>query len=185
MSAPLILASASPRRSALLAQAKIEYEVIPSDVQEWVNPAWTPSEAVMQLACQKAAAVAAANPGRLVLGADTVVTLDGRILGKPRDEQDAAEMLRALSGRGHEVYTGIALCKDDFRQLAFERTEVYFKKLSDEEIWDYIRSGEPMDKAGAYAIQGFALCWAEKVCGCVSNVIGLPLPLLCRMIDKL
>jgi septum formation protein len=182
----LILASASPRRRELLEQAGIEYIVDPADIDEAEVPGETPEQHVVRLALAKAVAVASRYREGLVLGADTVVVVDGDILGKPVDAEDAARMLRSLSGRTHTVLTGIALvdAKGGSARSAVESTEVAFSGMSDKDIENYIRTGEPMDKAGAYGIQGRAAIFVEKVEGCFFNVVGLPLSRLQRLLKE-
>ena len=176
----MILASASPRRKELLSSMGIAFEVIVADAQEATEG--SPDMLVMENAALKATAVAALHPDRMVLGSDTVVCVDGQVLGKPKDEEDAFCMLRALSGREHQVYTGVCLIKNGKKDVRCDQTDVFFTSLSDEEIRDYIRTGEPMDKAGAYAIQGIAGVFVEKICGSFSNVIGLPTSLVRQML---
>jgi septum formation protein len=178
---PLVLASASPRRADLLTQVGIAYEVRVSDVAEEADePGADPADVAETHARQKAQDVAGGAPGRLVLGADTVVVLDGRVLGKPADEADARGMLRALSGRAHEVITGVALALDAgggpvLLAQAHVRTRVVFRELSDAEIEAYVASREPMDKAGGYGIQGRGALLVHEIEGCYFNVVGLPL----------
>lgn len=178
---PLVLASASPRRADLLTQVGIAHEVQVSGAAEEADvPGADPAEVAEAHAREKALDVAARNPGRLVLGADTVVVLDGRVLGKPEDAGDARRMLRELSGRGHEVITAVAIATGESnspRLLALEhvRTRVEFRALCDEEIEAYVASGEPMDKAGAYGIQGRGALLVREIEGCYFNVVGLPL----------
>ena len=185
---PFILASASPRRRELLAQAGFTCEVVPADVPEVQKPGEDPIHFVTRLAREKAEAVAATHaltPDTLVLGADTIVVVDEEILGKPRDEPDAARMLRALSGKTHQVITGVCLAKGRERQRAAEVTFVRFNTLSDPEIDAYVATGEPLDKAGAYAIQGRAGRWVPRIHGCYFNVVGLPLALVSSMIEAM
>ncbi len=172
----LILASQSPRRRELLAQIGLEFTVKQSDCEE-VMVGETPEEIVKALSCQKAKAVAAqAESGCVVLGADTVVVLDGTILGKPKDEEDAFRMLWALQGRAHTVYTGVTLvdtesgCVNSFA----EGTLVHVWPMTEEEIRTYVATKEPMDKAGAYGIQGRFAAFIEKIEGDYANVVGLP-----------
>jgi septum formation protein len=179
---PLILASASPRRSELLRNAAIPFIVEPADVPEQPLPNEKPLEYAQRLAHNKALAVHARNPVDSVLGADTVVVVDEHLLEKPVDQQDAARMLRLLSGRAHQVITGVSLVAAGFVQTESEITQVLFSALSEEEIGDYISTGEPMDKAGAYAIQGIASRWIERIDGCYFNVVGLPVPRIYRML---
>lgn len=171
----IILASGSPRRRELLAQAGIPFTVITSAADETIDET-DPAAAVMELARRKAAAVLKKAGGeRIVLGADTVVAVDGRILGKPADAADAARMLRALSGRTHRVFTGVALLAEGRERVFCEETEVEMYPISEEEIRDYIATGEPMDKAGAYGIQGRAAVFVKGIRGDYLTVVGLPL----------
>ena len=183
----LILASASPRRRELLAQAGFVFEVRPAHIPEDPLPGEDPIAYVTRLAREKAEAVlrevAASGQAVAVLGADTTVTLDGHILGKPEDARDASRMLRMLSGRTHHVITGVALATAERVEVAAEMTAVRFLTLSDEEIAAYVASGEPMDKAGAYAIQGLAARWIPRVEGCYFNVVGLPLALVTALLE--
>jgi len=186
---PLVLASASPRRQALLGLIGIPFRVVPSGIEENTLPASTSDVAgfVERAAAEKARAVAGKAGESLVLGADTVVVVGGQVLGKPEDEADAARMLRLLSGRAHEVCTGIALIRAEGGQglgalCAHETTTVTFRELSEGEIQAYIASGEPMDKAGAYAIQGRGAALASRIEGCYYNVVGLPLARLVEML---
>jgi len=190
----LVLASASPRRRELLAQAGFSFEVHPAHIPEDPLPAEDPIAYVVRLAREKADAVFAQLSGTQlssdgaaalqVLGADTTVTLDNHILGKPEDAADAARMLRMLSGRTHRVITGVAVITSNTTEVAAEVTGVQFLALSDEEIAEYIATGEPMDKAGAYAIQGRAARWIPRVEGCYFNVVGLPLALVNTMLES-
>lgn len=170
-----ILASASPRRRELLEQIGAHFIVEVSDADEATGEGMTPAELVMQNAHLKAAAVAKLHPDMPVLGADTVVSLDENIYGKPRDKEHAREMLQKFSSRTHQVTTGVVFAwKGQFWQ-AYETTEVAFAPLSMAEITRYIETGEPADKAGAYGIQGRAAVFIEKIRGSYSNVVGLPL----------
>jgi septum formation protein len=180
----LILASASPRRAELLRNAGIEFEVTPAHVPELRQPGEPAEEFVRRLAREKGQAVAGQQPSRLVLGADTEVVVDGEVLGKPRDADDAERMLRLLSGRSHAVITGVCLLGPGIADTRAETTRVSFDVLSDEEISAYIASGEPLDKAGAYAIQGIASRWITRLDGCYFNVVGLPVPLVYRMLRE-
>ena len=181
----LILASASPRRRELLAQVGFTFEVRPAHVNEDPRPGEDPIAYVVRLARDKAEAVYAElnDPEAVVLGADTTVTLDGHILAKPLDATDAARMLRMLSGRTHRVITGVALANANGTEVAAEVTGVRFAALSDTEIAQYVATGEPMDKAGAYGIQGLAAKWIPRVEGCYFNVVGLPLALVTTMLE--
>lgn len=178
----LILASASPRRKQLLEQIDLEFEVIPSTAEEIVLPDEPPEEHVVRLSIDKATEVAerAAVEGRWFIGSDTIVLCGAQILGKPADGQHATEMLRMLSGREHRVLSGFAILD---RQTGEQRAEavstlVRFRQLTDEEIARYIATGEPMDKAGSYAIQGRGVCFVAGIEGSYTNVVGLP---LCRL----
>jgi septum formation protein len=182
----LVLASASPRRRELLAQAGFAFDVFTADIPEVRKPGEDPIRFVTRLAREKAEAVSARYqiPAEtIVLGADTIVLVDDEVLGKPQDAFDAMRMLRLLSGRTHQVITGVCLVKGRERQKAAEVTFVRFATLSDEEMEDYIATGEPMDKAGAYAIQGRASRWVPRIHGCYFNVVGLPLALVSSMIE--
>jgi len=201
----LVLASASPRRRELLTQAGFSFAVRPADIPEEPLPGEDPTAYVTRLALEKAQAVFAefalgapapdsgtwesTNPNSapvselVVLGADTTVTLDDHILGKPQDSADAARMLRLLSGRTHHVLTGVAVVTASHAEAATEKTAVSCRTLTDEEIAAYILTGEPMDKAGAYAIQGRAARWIPSIEGCYFNVVGLPIARVCAMLD--
>lgn len=174
----IILASASPRRACLLKQIGLDFQVIPSCVEEEIADSHLePQEMVLKLAKMKAEAVSKQYPEAIVLGADTVVCCEGRVLGKPRDREEAAEMLHFLSGRVHEVVSGVVLQRlipESVRGEAVT-TRVKFRNLTDEEIAGYIATGEPFDKAGAYGIQGMGALLVEKIQGCYFNVVGLPL----------
>jgi len=180
----LILASASPRRSELLCNAGIEFTVLPAHIPEFRRDHESPDEYVCRLAREKAQAVFAQQPLDYVLGADTEVIVDGRVLGKPRDPEDAARMLRLLSGRSHVVTTGVCLLGPGVDDTRAETTLVTFDPLSEDQVRSYVASGEPMDKAGAYAIQGIASRWITRLDGCYFNVVGLPVPLLYRMLRE-
>ena len=179
----VILASQSPRRRELLRAAGIAFRVVVPHVEErWITaPRGRYADLVRRAALAKASAVAGRERG-LVLAADTIVVCEGEILGKPADEAEARRMLRKLSGRRHRVYTGVALVKGSRRVVGYERTEVVFRELSKKQIDWYVSTGEPMDKAGSYAIQGTGAALIRAVRGCYTNVIGLPLP---RVLDML
>src|SRR5438128_2795585 len=162
----LVLASASPRRQELLRNAGIAFVVQPTDIPEVAQEGELPRDFAERMAREKAQAVFRVRPNDFVLGADTIVVVDGTILGKPRDPADAARMLRLLSGRTHQVITGVCLAKGRERQRAAEVTFVRFTTLSDQEIEEYVATGEPLDKAGAYAIQGRAGRWVPRIHGC-------------------
>lgn len=177
----LVLASQSPRRSEILRQAGIPFTVRVADVDESVLPGETPDAYVQRLAEAKARAVPAA-PEETVLGADTTVVIDGEILAKPLDAADAHRMLAMLSGRRHEVLTGICLRRGAQAMCDCAVTGVIFAPLSEREIAEYVASGEPMDKAGAYAIQGLASKFVERIEGDYFNVMGLPVALVYRIL---
>ena len=179
---PLILASASPRRSELLRNAAIAFTVEPAHVTELPLSNEKPTDYAQRLARDKARAVHARHPDSTVLGADTVVVVDEHLLEKPADGRDAARMLRLLSGRSHQVITGVCLVAPGFERTEAEITQVVFSPLSEDEISFYVQTGEPTDKAGAYAIQGIASRWVERIDGCYFNVVGLPLPRVYRML---
>ncbi|MEI7187540.1 nucleoside triphosphate pyrophosphatase [Dickeya dianthicola] len=172
----LYLASASPRRRELLTLLELPFAILKIDVAEQRQPDETPEQYVSRLARDKAAAGVAAAPVDLpVLGADTIVVLNGQVLEKPRDEDDAARILRALSGQRHQVMTALALADRRESVSARVATEVQFRALSNDEITRYIASGEPMDKAGAYGIQGKGGCFVKSIFGSYHAVVGLPL----------
>jgi septum formation protein len=169
----LILASASPRRHELLLAAGIPHEVRPASIPEQILPGESPVQFVQRLAAEKASAILC-NPGNVVLGADTIVCIEDQVLGKPADGRDACRMLRLLSGREHWVHTGICLRSADSQISDVASTRVRFAELTGLEIDEYVRSGEPSDKAGAYAIQGLASKFIVSIHGCYHNVVGLP-----------
>ncbi len=174
----LVLASRSPRRQALLRQLGLMFDVVESGVLETFDDGKSPEENVKSVARQKASAVARGLSDAIVIGADTTVVLDGALFGKPADEKEAAGMLRKLSGRTHEVFTGFALIdRPSGRSVtSAEVTRVTFRTLSDSEIDDYVRSGSPMDKAGAYGIQDdYGAVFVSRIDGCFYNVVGFPL----------
>ena len=178
----LVLASASPRRQELLRNAGFAFDVQPADIEEQPRSGESAKECAERLAHEKALAVARLRPLDVVLGADTIVAVDGELLGKPADVDDAARMLRMLSGRGHEVITGICLAFKGQSFIASETTQVTFSPVTDEDISAYVATGEPMDKAGAYAIQGKASRWIPRIEGDYFNVVGLPVCLVCRIL---
>ncbi len=178
----LILASASPRRQELLRNAGLDFAVQPSGIAEELRDGETPEAHALRLAAEKARAVFAAQPERVVLGADTVVLLDGLLLGKPRDPEDAARVLRLLAGKSHRVMTAVCLVGPGFEDLRSATTTVTMTPISELEIRQYVDTGEPMDKAGAYAIQGMASRWISTIEGCYFNVVGLPVPLVYAML---
>jgi septum formation protein len=181
----LILASASPRRAELLQSAGIEFDVVPVDVDERFYPAEKPEQAVARLAEMKAVAAAAKRPDAVVLGADTTVVIRGQPLAKPVDAEDAARMLRLLSGRTHEVLTGICLCHRGRRLVHVEPTRVRMALMSESEIAWYVSTSEPYDKAGGYAVQGLASRFIEGIDGSYSNVVGLPISNVYQLLKEL
>jgi septum formation protein len=181
----LVLASASPRRQELLRNAGITFEVQPADIPEDPQPGESAKDYTERLAREKALAVANQRRHDVVLGADTVVVVDSQLLGKPSDPADAARMLRMLSGRKHQVITGVCLVVSGQPSVASETTLVTVSEITDKEIADYVSSGEPMDKAGAYAIQGIASRWIPRIEGDYSNVVGLPVALVFRMLREI
>jgi septum formation protein len=183
-----LLASASPRRRELLRNAGFDFGVQPSNIAEEIRRGERPEEFARRAAREKAMQVAASSPpGSYVLGADTVVVIDGETLGKPADPSDAVRMLRLLSGRTHQVHTGICLVRapGDIEALKHETTFVTFRELDEEEIGCYVESGEPLDKAGAYAVQGLASKFVTRISGCYSNVVGLPVALVYEILKPL
>ena len=182
----LILASRSPRRRELLGAAGFEFECIPSDADEGALPyPGDAAEYTRSLALLKAQSVFDKHPGDTVIGSDTVVELDGLILGKPRDFDDAVRMLRLLSGRTHVVHTGAAILSGGRREAFSVSTEVEFYKLGDDEIEDYVATGEPMDKAGAYGIQGRGASLVKRINGDFYSVMGFPIAEIARRLKKL
>jgi septum formation protein len=189
----LVLASSSPRRVDLLRNAGLRFEVEAAQVPEVPLAGESPADYARRLAREKAAAVFRRRPTDLVLGADTLVVVAGELLEKPRDAADAARMLRRLAGRSHEVMTAVCLLgpggghprfvtgREDVR---LETTRVHMAEMTDAEIAAYVATGEPMDKAGAYAVQGIASRWVTRIEGCYFNVVGLPVPLVYRMLRE-
>ena len=180
----LVLASRSPRRADLLTSAGYDFEVAPADIDEHVLDGETPAALVRRLALEKSAFVARDHPTSIVLGADTVVVIDGVVLGKPADDADAAAMLGRLSGRTHDVLTGVALHTGNDRQYGVESTRVTFRELTAAEVAWYVGSGEPEGKAGAYAIQGRASRFVTGIEGSYTNVVGLPIALVDDLLRK-
>ncbi|SVA11305.1 uncharacterized protein METZ01_LOCUS64159 [marine metagenome] len=181
----ILLASASPRRAELLATAGYVFAVKPCTVDETPLPGEIPALYVARLAAAKADAVTDVATNNVILGADTCVVLDGDILGKPIDDADAARMLGRLSGRSHEVLTGVSMRYANQRVGAVDRTVVHVAPLQPEHVRWYVASGEPRDKAGAYAIQGLAARFIDRIEGSYSNVVGLPLAVVRRLLDEL
>lgn len=185
----LILASASPRRRELIQLLEIPYQIIPAKGEEQAISA-LPWETVEQLSAQKAAEVGRSHPNCWILGADTVVAFGNEISGKPADEEDAYRMLYLLQGNTHQVYTGVTLYRvssegSEKVHRFYEKTDVEVYPMSDQEIWAYIRTGEPMDKAGAYGIQGSFALYVKGICGDYQNVVGLPVSRLYSEMKKL
>jgi len=182
----LILASSSPRRREILKNLGFEFEVIPADINEDFLEGEDFVSHAERLALSKAVKVSELRPEGKIIGADTVVVCDGRVLGKPADEVEAEEMLSLLSGKKHQVITALALVvPGESRIVKSEVTDVFFYELSREEIRRYVATGEPMDKAGAYAIQGYASAFVRRIEGCFFNVVGLPVWLLFSMLKEM
>jgi len=186
----LVLASGSPRRQELLAQFGVVYQTKTSQVDESVESIYSPGQIVEELAHRKAGKVAESYEDALVIGADTVVVIDGEILGKPGDEKEAKEMLNRIQGREHEVYSGIALVhkkegKIDRVITRHRVTKVRMRPMSQDKIAWYVSTGEPLDKAGAYGIQGLGSCLVDQIEGCYFNVVGMSVSLLDQMFEEL
>lgn len=184
LSAPFILASASPRRIELLRILGLEFAVIPSGADESFRPGETPLAHVLRLSADKARRIAVLHPGHWVLGADTIVVIDGEVLGKPADDGEARRMLGRLSARAHTVYTGFTIVRPDVQTAASEgvASTVIFRAISGDEMEWYVNSPEPYDKAGAYAVQGRGAFFIKEIKGSYTNVMGLP---LCEVVDAL
>lgn len=180
----VILASQSPRRKELMGLFKIPFTVRVADIDETMDPGKPVFEEVARVSSRKAAAVQAA-PGDVVIAADTVVVCEGKVLGKPRDEAEAVAMLQLLSGRDHQVMTGMTVLYRGKTVSHTEVTDIHFKQLTDREIRDYVSTGEPMDKAGAYGIQGGAALFVERICGDYFNVVGLPVCKLGKILQEM
>ncbi len=178
----LILASSSPRRADLLRAAGIPFEAVPVNVDESVSKLEPPGEHVRRLAREKADAAFVTHGDAVVLAADTIVIISGEIMGKPRDAKDAVRMLRQLSGREHEVLTGVAIVAKRGVAVEVARTRVWVSPLNDQEIEQYVATGEPLDKAGAYGIQGQGSKFIDRIQGSYSNVVGLPVSLVYRLL---
>ena len=177
---PLILASSSPRRRELLQFLQIPFQSVSTNTDESIEPGTLPADAVRELALRKARAAADSSPGCTIIGSDTVVVLDGQILGKPAGREEAAGMLKRLSGRVHSVFTGVALLHDGHTAVFSEETKVSFFELQDADIERYLDTGEPFDKAGSYGIQGYGSLFVEKIEGDYFTVVGLPVARLNR-----
>ena len=180
----IVLASRSPRRSELLVAAGISFEVLAADIDETPHTNEAPEAYVERLAIEKASAVLALRPGTTVIGADTTVVIDGQILGKPADAQDATDMLRLLQGRPHDVFTGVAVASASGVLAAVAHTRVWFRVMTDEDISWYVASGQPMDKAGAYGIQGLASRFIDRIDGSYTNVVGLPVAVVFSILNQ-
>jgi septum formation protein len=180
----IVLASASPRRQELLKNAGIPFSVRPANLQEVRRPNEDPRAFAERMAREKANAVHKSMPNACILAADTVVVVDDHVLGKPDSAADAARMLRLLAGRQHKVITGVCLLGSGFEDVRSEMTAVQFNPLTDGEIQEYISTGEPMDKAGAYGIQGLASRWISRIEGDYFNVVGLPVALVWQMLRQ-
>jgi septum formation protein len=180
----LILASSSPRRKELLENLRITFTISSSEVDESFETGLPPEEVVMQLAERKAQAVFNENPSSFVIGADTIVVAGNEILGKPADEAEAVRTLKTLSGHQHEVYTGVAIISPKGMTRFYERTEVWFWELTDSEISAYVKTGEPLDKAGAYGIQDLGSMLVKKINGDYFAVVGLPVARTIRELKK-
>lgn len=184
---PIILASASPRRAEILNQLGLEFQVIPSDFSEVIPKSSVfPEELVTELALHKASDVAGKLERGLVIGADTLVVLGDTIFGKPSNPDEAVKMLAALNGKTHSVYTGLAMIQvsTDRTEIGYSETKVKFRKVTQEEIHSYVATGEPLDKAGAYGIQGKGGVLVEGIEGCYFNVVGLPVSKTVEMLSK-
>ncbi len=180
----VILASNSPRRRELLARMDIPFTAKGVQTEEFIDTSLPLGKAIEQIARQKALAVKESFPEDIIVGADTIVCIDGEVLGKPRDKQQAFEMLKRLSGRTHQVITGVAVLYPQEEITFHQHTDVTFYSLHDDEIWEYIDTNEPMDKAGAYGIQGKGAFLVEKIVGDYYNVMGLPMASLYRVLKE-
>jgi septum formation protein len=185
VSVRVILASGSPRRHELLRMIGIAHEVIPADIDESYRPGETPPAHAERLAREKGALIAARDPEALVISADTIVVIDGMVLGKPRDHADAARMLRLLRGRTHTVFTAVAAARQERMESGVEEVAVTFRDLSDAQIEAYIGTGEPLDKAGSYGIQGYGATIVERIDGDFFAVMGLALGRLIELCERL
>jgi len=181
---PIVLASQSPRRAELIGRLGLEFTVSPADIDESYRAGETPPAHAERLAREKAETLAATHPHALVVGSDTIVVIDGDVLGKPRDRAHAIEMLTRLSGRDHEVCTGIAVAKDGRVESGLERVRVRFRALDARACEQYVDTGEPMDKAGSYGIQGFGSAIVEGVEGDYFSVMGLPVVRMLGLFER-
>ncbi len=182
---PLILASASPSRKMLLEKAGVSFEVVVSGVNEEIPASYTPAQTVECLAERKGEAVLALRPDCAVISADSVVCIDGMILGKPKDDEDAKATLRRLSGRTHEIYTGVCLLAGGKKEVFHQVTQVTFYPLTEEEIAEYVQMGESRGRAGSYGIEGKGVVLVQSICGDYSNIVGLPVAETLRRLQKL
>ena len=181
----LVLASSSPSRKMLLEQAGLTFEVVVSGVDETVPPDYTPAQTVETLARRKGEAVLPLRPEKPIIAADSVVSIDGLILGKPKDDEAAKDTLRRLSGRTHEIFTGVCLLANGKRDVFHRSTQVKFYPLAEEEIAEYVAMGEARGRAGAYGIEGIGVVWVESICGDYSNIVGLPVAETIRRLHRL
>ncbi|MEG2787724.1 MAG: Maf family protein [Romboutsia sp.] len=182
----IILASASPRRKEILGNTNVKFDVIKSEIDEVILKDEAPSQAVMRLAFEKCINIASNNKNSLVIAADTIVVLDNTILGKPKDKEEAINMIKQLSGRVHQVITGVSLVSLDVNKkiIDYVVSNVKFKELSHEDIMDYIQTNESLDKAGAYGIQGYGAMLVEEIQGDYFNIVGLPISKLSDLLKK-
>jgi len=181
----LVLASQSPRRKELLKRLNVPFEVIGSDIEEKFDLNLSPDQVAQSLAFQKASHIAKKYPNAQVIGADTIVVYENQILGKPHDENEAFQMISMLSGNTHHVITGVSIINSENQVTFYEKTEVTFWPLSEDEIKSYIQTGEPYDKAGSYGIQGLGSLFVKEIKGDYFNVVGLPIARLYRELKKL
>lgn len=181
-----ILASSSPRRKEILEKYKIFPTIMSSDIVEKINTGERPEQIAMSLSFQKAYNISKIYPDKIVIGADTIVCYENQILGKPKDSDDAFRILKLLNGNEHNVITGISIIQEstNIKIVDYEKTVVKFRNLSDDKLKEYIHTKEPMDKAGAYGIQGYGALLVEKINGCYLNIVGLPLVKLDLLLDK-
>ncbi|WP_273128788.1 Maf family protein [Bacillus weihaiensis] len=185
MTQNLILASASPRRKELLALLRLPFEIIPSSIEEIIDVNLDPADMVKSLAEQKAKSVAEQHKNSYVIGSDTLVVYEGKMLGKPKTEAEAIDMLQLLSAKSHDVYTGVSICYQGRMRTFYEKTTVTFYPLSLKEMEDYVRTGEPMDKAGGYGIQGYGALLVKELHGDYYSVVGLPVARLKRELEEI
>ncbi|HEX6749817.1 MAG TPA: Maf family protein [Longimicrobium sp.] len=181
---PIVLASQSPRRAELIARLGLDFDIVPADIDESYREGEMPPEHAERLSREKAETIARTHPHALVVGSDTIVVIDGAVLGKPRDRDKAVEMLMRLSGRDHEVCTGIAVAMDGRVESGLERVRVRFRALDRRACEEYVATGEPMDKAGAYGIQGFGSAIVESIEGDYFAVMGLPVVRMLTLIER-